>query len=221
MLLSCPGRGLLINELASAGGGGYVAAVNRVVAISAPANQRQARAIVVSGMTLQAESRLADDKQTLVRRTVRRVALQAVLIHRRVLIGKGPLILGMALEAELVCIRRGQIVARTAAMGIVAIHAGHLAFADRVMIGQAALCLLFLMALQALVVQRGAGLQRPPLSAASFGSMDRMTAAAFEALCGMSAGKPVPHVIGLGVAAQAGTVGLFGRAILKADDLVL
>src|SRR5271157_767731 len=105
MLLSCPGRGLLINELASAGGGGYVAAVNCVVAIGAPANQRQARAIVVRGMTLQAERRLADREQALVRRTVRRVTLQAVLGHRWVLIGVRPLILGMALKAELVCVR--------------------------------------------------------------------------------------------------------------------
>src|SRR5271157_1330965 len=105
-------------------------------------------------------------------------------------------------------------------MGIVAIQAGHLALADGVVIGKAGLCLLLLVALQALVVQGGARLQRPPLSAASFGGMDRMTAAAFEILCGMSAGKPVAHVIGLGVAAQAGAVGFFGRAILEADDLV-
>ena len=147
------------------------------------------------------------------------MTLQAVLVHRRVLIGVGPLILGMALKAELVCVRRVQIVAGTAAVGIMAVDAGHLAFADRMMIWKVTLCLLLLVALEAFVVQCGARLQST-LSAPSFCCMDGMAAAAFEVLRGMSARKPVPHVIGLGMAAQASAVGLFGRAIFEADNLV-
>jgi len=50
--------------------------------------------------------------------------------------------------------------------------------------------------------------------------MNGVAAAAFEVLRGMSARKPVPHMIGLGMAAQASAVGLLGRAIFEADNLV-
>src|SRR5438876_10357732 len=47
-----------------------------------------------------------------------------------------------------------------------------------------------------------------------------MAVGALDALRLMRTREPVPHVIGLGVAAQAGAVGLLRHAILEADDLV-
>jgi len=45
---------LLVDEPASARGGRYVASMNCVVAVGAPVDQRQTRAIVVRRVTLQA-----------------------------------------------------------------------------------------------------------------------------------------------------------------------
>jgi hypothetical protein len=233
VLLSLTYQALLINELASAGCGGNVAAVNRVVTIGTAANQWKACAVVVGGMTLQTKSRLADREQVLIRRTVWRVTLHAVFVDGRVLIRERSLKLGMALEAEFVAAGRIQTVSSTSAMRIVAVYAGHLAFTDGVVIREVGLCLLLVVTLQTFVVQGAARLQRARCSdiggmhrqrAAfffAFGSVDGVTAGALQVLGGMGARKPVPNVVRLGVTTQAGAVGFFGAPVAEADDLVL
>src|SRR6266699_2420498 len=83
---------LLVDKFASARCGGYVASVNRVVAVGTPVHKRQTRAVVVSRMTLQAECGLAYGQKILVWRAVRLVTLHTVLIHRWVLVGERSLI---------------------------------------------------------------------------------------------------------------------------------
>src|SRR5579864_1515083 len=161
MLLSRPNRVLLINELASSGRGGNVAAVNRVVTIGTAPNQWKACAVVMRGMTLQTESRLADREQVLIRRAVGRVTLHAVFVHGGMLIREWSLKLGVALEAEFVSAGRVETVARASAVRIMAVYAGHLSFADGMVIRKISLCLLLVMTLQAFVVQGAARLQGP------------------------------------------------------------
>ena len=148
---------LLIDKQASADRRRYVGAVNRVMAVGAAVHYRQARAVVMGGMTLQAERRLTDRQHVLIGGAVRRVTLHAVLVHRRVLKGKWPLKLGMTLEAELVRIGSVEIVARAAAMRVMAINAAHLRFADGMVVRQIGLSLLFAVALQALVILSAPG----------------------------------------------------------------
>jgi hypothetical protein len=144
---------LLVDELASARRGNQVASMNCVMTIGTSPKQRQTGAVVVRRVTLQAQSGLADYQQILVRRSVRRVTLHAVFGHGRMLERERPLILGMALEAKLVAARRVQTIPRAAAMRIMAVDAGHLAFANRVMVGKIGLGLLLLVALQAFGVR--------------------------------------------------------------------
>src|SRR6266571_2046416 len=91
-----PCRVLLVDELASAGGGRYVTTMNCVMAVGTPVYQRETRSVVVRRMTLQAESGLAQRQQVLVRRTVRRVTFQAVLGDRWMLKREGALKLSVA-----------------------------------------------------------------------------------------------------------------------------
>ena len=149
------------------------------------------------------------------------MALHAILVHRRVLIRERSLILGMALEAEVVPAGRVQTVSRATAMRIMAIHAGHFPFPDRVVIRKVGLRLLLLVALQALIVQGLRGLEQPQLTAISrtFGVYG-VASGALQVLSLVCAREPVPHVIGLGMTAQAGAVGLVRRTIFEADDLV-
>jgi len=222
---------LLVDELASARGGGYVAAVNCVMTVGAPVDQGKTRAVVVRRVTLQAERWLAHGQQILVGRTVRGMTLEATLGHRGVLEGKRPLILGMAAETKLVSVRDLQIVARAAAMRIMTIDAGHLAFANRVVVGQIGFGTLLLVATQALVVHlatrldrswSGLGLALKCVAAFAMRlAMNGVAVAALDVLGLVSAGEPVAHVIGLGVATEAGAVGLLRLAVFEADDLVL
>src|SRR6266567_6270457 len=87
---------LLVNELASARGGRYVASMNGVMAVGAPVHQGQACTVVVSRVTLQTKRRLAQRQQILVRRTMRRMTLQAILSNGRMLEREWPLKLSVA-----------------------------------------------------------------------------------------------------------------------------
>ena len=141
-----------IHEPAAAARGRNVGAVNRSVTVRAAVGQWQARPVMVAGMALQAQRRLAHRQQVRVGRPMGRVAQHAVFRHRGMLISVRPAILRMAAEAELVHVRGSQIVATRPAMGIVAIHAANLALAQRVMIRHAKLRALGRVTLQAGVV---------------------------------------------------------------------
>jgi hypothetical protein len=206
--------------------------MNRVMTIRATVHNRQARAVVVSGMTLQAESRLADDQQVLIRRTVRRVTFHAILVHRRMLKREWPLKFGVALEAKLVDTGRVEIVSRAAAMRIVAIDAGHLGFADRMMVGKIGLGFLLTVAMQALVVLIAAGLDRPGLASNLAAARQQghplatrpalvncVAVNTAHALRFMRAGKPIADMFGFGVAPEADAVRLLGFDLAKLDDL--
>ena len=145
-----------------------------------------------------------------------------------------PLKLGVALKAQFVDTGRVEIVSRTAAMWIMAIDATHLGFADRVMVGQVGLGFLLPVALQALVVLVATGLDRPGLASnlAAAGSkghslamrpalVNGMAVDAANVVRGMSAGEPIPDVIGLGVAPQADAIGFFGLDLAELDDLLV
>jgi len=80
------------------------------------------------------------------------VASHAVFRDRRMLISERPAILCMAAQAELIYVRRLQIVSRRPAMGVMAIHTAHLAFTHRVVIWHAHLRSLCRMTFQASVV---------------------------------------------------------------------
>ncbi len=84
--------------------------MNCVMAIGTPVYQGQIRAVVVRRMTLQAERRLADLQQILVRRAMRRVTLEAILVDRRMLVRERPLKFGMAAETKVVSVGQLQIV---------------------------------------------------------------------------------------------------------------
>ena len=85
--------------------------MNGVVAIRTAPYQGQVRAVVMGGMTLQTQRRLADREQILIWRTVRRMTFLTVFIYRRMLVRKGTLVLGVALETKLISARHLQVVA--------------------------------------------------------------------------------------------------------------
>ena len=97
-------------------------------------------------------------------------------------------------------------------------------------VGQIRFGVLLLVAPQALVVHLAARLDRPRsglglalewVAAFAMGpAMNGVAVAALDVLGLVGTGKPVAHVIRLGVAAQAGAVGLFGLAVFEADDFV-
>lgn len=122
------------------------------MAVGAAVGNRQASAIVVSGMTLQTQSWLTNVKKIRVRRTVSTVASHAVFRDRGMLIGKRSPILRMATQAELIRICRAQIVSGGPSMWIVAIGATHLPFAQRMMVRQTHLAALRLVAPQAGII---------------------------------------------------------------------
>ena len=182
-----------------------------VMAIGTPVHQGQTCAIVVCGMALQAERRLAHSQHVLVRRTVRGVALEAALIYRSVLKCERPLIFGMAGETEFVSVGQLQIVARAAAMRVVTIHAGHLGFANRVMVRQIRFGILLLVAAQAVLILLAARVDRSRDArriATEFETrlgvrltMNGVAVATFNILGLVRTRKPVPNMIGFRVAA--------------------
>ena len=74
------------------------------MAIGTPVDQGQTRTVMVCGVTLQAESRLAHGQHVLVRRTMGGVTLKAALCYWRVLESERPLIFGMASQTEFVSV---------------------------------------------------------------------------------------------------------------------
>jgi hypothetical protein len=84
---------------------------------------------MVAGMALQAERGHTYREQIRVRGAVRCVADQAILRHRRMLVHVRPAVLRMAAKAELIYVRQAQIIARRAAVWVMAIHTSHLGFA--------------------------------------------------------------------------------------------
>jgi len=184
--------------------------MNCVMAIGTTVYQRQTRSVVVRGMTLQAERRLAHGEQVLVRRAVGGVALETALVDRSVLEGERPLIFGVAAETKFVGVGQFQIVARAAAMGIVAIDAGHLAFADRVVVRKVGLGILLLVTPQAVLIllaaridhsrdARSLTLEFQTRLAADL-TVNCVAVAALDVLCRVCPGKPVPNMIGFRVA---------------------
>ncbi len=126
-------------------------------------------------------------------------------------------------------------------MGIMAIHAAHFAFPQRVMVGQAELCLFRLVAFDACFVglcqgaedhvglrNRGFGSEGAAcgrieadavLTGSPGGGVDLVAINAANAIGGMRSGGPVAHLGIAGVAAQANAIGGRGRALGEADDL--
>lgn len=98
-------------------------------------SQGDCRTVVVSGMALEAEKGLAHLEEMGVHGSVRRMAFQAVLGHRGVLVREGSLVLCMTLEAELIPVRP-EVVSGPPAVRIVAVRATHLGFTDGVAKGE-------------------------------------------------------------------------------------
>lgn len=192
--------------------------MNCVMTIGTAVDQGQTRAVVVRRVALQAQRRLAHREQVLVRRTMRGMTLEATLVDRRVLEREGTLILGMAAETEFVGVGHLQIVARAAAMRIMTVHAAHLGFANRVVVGKIGFGILRLVAPQAVLILSPARLDRPLL--AMLLAMNGVAIAALDVLCLVGSRKPVANMIGFRVATQTDTVRLLGGAVTEADDFV-
>jgi len=186
--------------------------------IGTAVDQGQTRAVVVRRMTLQAERRLTYRKHVLVRRAMGGVTLHAALIDRRVLEREWPLIFRMATETQLVRIGHLEAVSRVAAVRIMTIHATHLAFANRVMVGKVGFGILLGVSPQAVFTELPRRRDRP-VFAVSF-SMNAVAVAALDVLCLVCARKPIPHMIRFRVATKAHPVRLLRRPVAEADDLV-
>ena len=126
--------------------------MNRSVTIRAAVGQGQAGSVVVPSVALQTQGGFAHGKQIRVGRAVRGMTSHAVFRYWWMLVGKGSAILGMTAQTEPVGIRHAQIISRGSAMRIVAICTTHLSFPQRVMVRQAHLTALSLVAPQTSIV---------------------------------------------------------------------
>src|ERR1022692_844268 len=115
-------------------------------------------------------------------------------------------------------------------MGVMTIHAAHLPLANRMVVGKIGFGILLLVAAQAVLAHLPPGfdhsrdgsafaLKRASRLAVAF-AMNSVALDALDVLGLVWAGKPVPHMIGFRVAAQANAVRFFGRSVSEADDLV-
>jgi len=231
----------LVDESASTAGRGDIRAVNRAVAVSAAIRHGQAGSVVVARMALQAQGRFAQRQQVRVGRSVSFVAIQATFRDGRMLVGEWPAILRMAAQTELIGIGRAQVVGRRASVRIVAIHATHLAFAQRVMVRHAELRLLRLVTLETGLVghrtrlNHGIGLRRdrcriaravrggvePGLAIVRLlraAGVDLVAIDATNPVRRMHAARPVLGAFVLCVATQAHSVGVRRGAILERND---
>src|ERR1039457_2388345 len=147
------------------------------------------------------------------------VALHATLGYGSMLESKGPLIFSMTTETKFVGVGQFQIVSRAAAMRIMAIHAGHLAFTNWMVIRKIRFGVLL-----AARIDRSRGTKRIALEfetrLAVGVTMNGVAVAALDVLRLVGTGKPVPHVIGFRVATQANAVCFLGGAVTEADDLI-
>lgn len=216
--------------------------MDRPMTVGASVRYREAGAVVMAGMALQAKRGLADAEQICVRRTVRRVAGHAVFGDRRMLVGKRSAILCVAAEAELICVRGAKIVSAGSSMRIMAVGALHLSFAQRVMVWHAHLRPLALVASQAGVIGLPVGLDNR--LGFRHNGLDRIDArwsqyvdigSGFQIFCirimrlmainathvvrGVFARHPVPDTRLFRVAAQANSIALVGRAVGEGNDL--
>lgn len=158
------------------------------------------------------------------------------------LIGKGPAILGMTLQAKLIDVRRPQIVSGRAAMRIVTIRAAHLSFAQRVMVRQAHFTALRLVTFQASIVGLPPWLYEcfrfrykvldvgDPSGSRHVDESVRsdsvlgvgvrlMTIDAANPVGGMGASHPVAEFLITCVAAKANAISLHSRTLAERNDL--
>jgi len=171
------------------------------------------------------------------------VAQHAILVYRGMLVHERAAVLCVAAKTELSNVRGLQIFARSSSVRVVAIDAGHLPFANRVMIGQVALCSLGLVALQAGFIRlsarperyaafrserlhhRGTPTSRGIEGVVSFGccletlAVDLVAIRAADVVHRMGAARPVPHLGILGMATEADAVRVPRRSLVEADDL--
>src|ERR1035438_8140551 len=136
-----------------------------------------------------------------------------------------------------------QIFARSASVRIVAIDAGHLPFANRMMVGKAALCPLRLVALQTGFIRLSARPERyaafrserlhhrgTPTSRCIDGvvsvgccleilAVDLVAIRAANVVHRVGAARPVPHLGVLGMATEADAIRVPRGSLVEADDL--
>jgi hypothetical protein len=160
-----------------------------------------------------------------------------MLVHERTAV------LCVAAKTKLSNVRGLQIFARNASVRIVAIDAGHLPFAKRMMVGQAGLCSLFLVALQTGFIglsarperyaafrserlhQRGTPASRRIKGVVSFGccletfAVDLVALSAADTVHRVGAGGPVTHLRVLGMTTEADAIRVPRRSLAEADDL--
>jgi len=159
------------------------------------------------------------------------------------LVHEWPTVLRVAAQAELIGIGHPQVVARRTTVWVMAIHAVHLSFAQRVVVRELHLGALGLMALQATFGHRGSPLQHHAAFRHKFlnergmargGSLnihtahrralggyrvDLVTVRASNAVRLVGAGQPVSDPRILDMATQANAVGIFNRPDAKSNDL--
>lgn len=158
------------------------------------------------------------------------------------LVHVGAAVLGVAAQAKLIYVGNSQVLPRRAAMGIVAVRAGDLSFLQRMVIRQAHLRALRLMALQARLVdlpprrephrafrlqslrERNAtgsrGVESQASGSSSLGCLgvNLMTFGASDVFRRVCSSHPVADRCILHMATQANAVGPLGRTRAKADD---
>jgi hypothetical protein len=152
-------------------------------------------------------------------------------------------VLCVAAKTELVNVRGLQILAPSPSVRIVAIDAGHLPFANRMMVGQVALCSLRLVALQARFIRcsarperyaafrgerlhyRGTPTSRRIEGIVSVGfrleilAVNLVAIRAADVVHRVGAAGPVTHLGVLGMATEADAVRVSRRSLVEADDL--
>jgi hypothetical protein len=162
-----------------------------------------------------------------------------VLVHERTAI------LCVAAKAKLIQIGGLQILARGSSVRVMAIDAGHLPFANRVMVGQAGFRSLRLVALQAGFVclsarperyaafgsqglhHRGTPTSRCVEGVVSFGfrleilAVNLVAISAADAVHRVRAARPVPHLVILSMAPEAHAIRIPRRSLVEADDFTL
>ena len=171
------------------------------------------------------------------------VAQHAILVYRGMLVHERAAVLCVAAKTELSNVRGLQILPRSSSVRVVAIDASHLSFANRMMIGQVALCSLRLVALQAGFIglsarperyaafrserlhYRGTPTRRGIEGVVSFGccletlAVDLVALSAADMVHRVGAAGPVTHLGILGVATETDAIRVPRRSLVEADDL--
>src|SRR5579864_32228 len=117
------------------------------------------------------------------------------------LVGERPLVLCVALQAEIVRTGGLQIISGIAAMRIMAVDTGHLGLADRVMVREIGLSVLLFVTAHALLVEGAAGLNGAAFALfARFAGVNGVAVDAAHVLRLVRAREPIPHMLRLGMA---------------------